>query len=402
MSVRRTQYLDLIHGRRHGPHHDALRAMLAGLAVLYRGLIGTRNLYYTLLSAARRRVNAPVISVGNITVGGTGKTPMAAHVAQMLVDRGRRPAILTRGYMGAAARADGSVERRMESDEALVLKRRCPGATIVIHPDRVAGARAAIEKGCDVMVLDDGFQHRRLERDIDLVLVDATAPFGLGRMLPRGLLREPVSALRRADLIALTRSDQIDPSDRMLLVSRLKRISGDKPILFAKHAIVGVEDVRGQPVASELTSIQAVVFAGIANFESFRRTVEELGVRVLAAYEYPDHHAYTQEELTGLVDVAQSLEANAVLTTEKDAVKIADDWDEAGCRLLVLRLEIAIDEEGERVLASAIDRVLATDRSAVRAAPQTNVGPSSLQSSRAADSPVLMEPNRAARHGDGA
>lgn len=384
MSVRRSQFLDVIHGRRLGPHYDALRALLRGMAVIYRGLIAVRNLYYTLLPAARRRVPVPVISIGNITVGGTGKTPMAALVAGLLAERGRRPAILTRGYMGASTRSDGSVERRMESDEALVLKRRCPKATIVIHPDRVAGARAAIEKGCDVMVLDDGFQHRRLERDLDLVLVDATAPFGLGWMLPRGLLREPVSALRRSDVIAVTRSDLIDPSDRMLLISRLKRISGDKPMLFARHAIAGVEDAHGRALTSDLSSIQAVVFAGIANFEGFRRTVEELGVRILAAYEYPDHHAYTPEELTGLADVAQNLEANAVLTTEKDAVKIADDWNDAACRLLVLRLEIAIDAEGERVLATALDRALAAHRPAGRSA---QAAPGAL---------------RAARHGDGA
>jgi len=306
-----------------------------------------------------------VISIGNLTVGGTGKTPMAARIAGLLHQRHRRVAILTRGYKGRATGFDAeqderSLERmRVESDEALVLKRHCPEATIMVNPDRVAAARRAVQKGFNALVLDDGFQHRRLARSLDIVLVDATSPFGFEHLLPRGLLREPVKSLRRADLIILTRSDEIDDSARRILMARLKRESGGKPVVTAVHRFAGFTDVKGRSVPVEdAGAMQAVVFAGIANFESFRRRVESLGAGVLAAYEYPDHHYYSGEEITALSDVAAEIEANVVLTTEKDAVKLVGRWDDAACRLLVLNLEIEFDEQGVRMLNDAIDKAL--------------------------------------------
>lgn len=321
-----------------------------------------RNLYYTLVSTARRRVEKPVISIGNITVGGTGKTPMAARIARMLADRRRTVAILTRGYKGRPTTATTDQPTppwTLESDEARVLQRRCPDTTIVIDADRVAGAKAAISAGCDTLVLDDGFQHRRLARDLDLVLIDATNPFGHGRMLPRGLLREPPSALKRADIIVLTRSDEIDPSDKMLLLATIRRCSGGKPLVQAVHRISGFQDVAGCFLpGQDPGAVQAVIFAGVGNFESFRRSVERLGVSVLAAYEYPDHHDYSADEITALCDVALTLEANAVVTTEKDAVKLLERWPDRSCRLLVLNVEIEFCDDGERFVAERMDEML--------------------------------------------
>lgn len=364
-----TQFLDLIEGRRKGPHMSLARGALSMLAVAYRAAIALRNAWYTCVPGSRRRVGCPVISIGNITVGGTGKTPIAAKIAQLLDARGRRVAILTRGYKGAtiqfdAGQRDEATRRwRQESDEAIILKRRCPRARVVVDPDRVAGARRAIAEGAEALVLDDGFQHRRLARDLDIALVDATAPFGRGRMLPRGLLREPPAALRRADLIILTRSDQVESSTRLALVGRLKRLSGGKPVVEAVHRTDRFMDLKGRPVDIEDPGVmQAVIFAGIANFASFRRSVEGQGITVLAAYEYPDHHDYTAEELDGLRDTAGQIEANAILTTEKDAVKLVGRWEDAGCRLLVLDLEIEFDEDGGRLLAEAVEAALATKR----------------------------------------
>lgn len=365
MTSRHTRFLDLISGRRRGLSYGLARGGLGLLSVVYRFVIGVRNTYYDTVRSSRHRAACPVISIGNLTVGGTGKTPMAARIAGLLHQRHRRVAILTRGYKGRATGFDAeqderSLERmRVESDEALVLKRHCPEATIMVNPDRVAAARRAVQKGFNALVLDDGFQHRRLARSLDIVLVDATSPFGFEHLLPRGLLREPVKSLRRADLIILTRSDEIDDSARRILMARLKRESGGKPVVTAVHRFAGFTDVKGRSVPVEdAGAMQAVVFAGIANFESFRRRVESLGAGVLAAYEYPDHHYYSGEEITALSDVAAEIEANVVLTTEKDAVKLVGRWDDAACRLLVLNLEIEFDEQGVRMLNDAIDKAL--------------------------------------------
>jgi len=143
------------------------------------------------------------------------------------------------------------------------------------------------------------------------------------------------------------------------LIGRLQRLSDGRPVIPAVHRIVGFSDVKGQDVAVEdLSAIQAVIFAGIANFESFRKTIDGLGVRVLAAYQYPDHHDYSSQEITALADVATTLEANVLLTTEKDAVKLVGRWSEGGCRLLVVKLNIEFDAEGDKILSDVIDEVL--------------------------------------------
>lgn len=359
-------YLDLVAERRRGLFPDLIRAMLSVAAVPYASAVLARNAYYDLFKKASTRVDRPVISVGNLTVGGTGKTPMTAAVAERLLARGRRPAVLLRGYKaGAAAKnakdADAVAARwREQSDEAQVLKRRCPRTTVLVDPDRVASAGKAIEQGADVLVLDDGFQHRRLARDLDIVLVDATAPFGHGHFLPRGLLRESPSALRRADLIVLTRSNDVDSTTKSLIYRTLRRHAKDRPIVEAVHASGGFLDLKGKPVRdADPADMQAVIFAGIANFESFRRSVERMGIRVAAAYQYPDHHAYRDDELTSLASLATDTDANVVITTEKDAVKIVGRWNEDACRLLSLDLRIEFVGDGEKVLDEAIDRALA-------------------------------------------
>lgn len=368
MSKAGARFLDLISKRRGGLLLDVARGTLLFLSLPYMLGVTIRNTYYDLVKRSVRRVDRPVISIGNITVGGTGKTPMAALVSRLLEQRGRNTAILLRGYKGKTIRFDDErrnralTQWRIESDEAMVLKRLCPRAAIIIEADRVSGARRAVAGGADAVVLDDAFQHRRLGRDLDVVLIDATRPFGYGHMLPRGLLREPVSSLRRADLIVLTRSDEVDVSTRGMLTADLRRVSRNKPIVQAIHRIGGFVNLKGRPVEeADASAMRAVIFAGIANFESFRHSVEGLGIQILAAYEYPDHHDYSAEEIAAFPDVAANVDANVLLTTEKDAVKLVGRWPDEGCRLLALRAEIALDAEGEAVLAGAIDAAL-TDR----------------------------------------
>ncbi|QDV92236.1 Tetraacyldisaccharide 4'-kinase [Phycisphaerae bacterium RAS2] len=360
------RYSDIISGRAQGALAEFARAALAGLSVPYRLAIKLRNLWYSCVPGARRRAALPVISIGNLTAGGTGKTPVSAMITNALLQRGRRVAVILRGYKGRPIQFDNDQrgraadQWRMESDEAEVLRRRCPTARVIINPDRVAAARQAVAERCDVTVLDDGFQHRRIRRDLDIVLIDATNPFGHERLLPRGLLREPVRALRRADLILLTRSDQADETSKALLQRKLRKASGGKPVVQAVHRIAGFLDIKSRPVTVEdARAMQAVLFAGIANFQSFRQSVEQLGVHVLAAYEYPDHHPYTAEEMSGLVETATNLEANALITTEKDAVKLVGRWPDGGCPVLVVDLSIELLDDGQAVLAAALDRALA-------------------------------------------
>ncbi len=253
--------------------------------------------------------------VGNLTVGGTGKTPFVEHVAGFYRRRDVRVAVLSRGYGAETG----------PNDEALVLEENLPDVPHLQGKDRVALARAAIEElESELLVLDDGFQHRRLCRDLDLVLIDATAPWGYGRLLPRGLLREPVSGLRRAHLIALTRCDQVNAADKVRIRCEVKRLAPGTPVIETTHRPVELtgsdgakeplERLRGRPVAA---------FCGVGNPESFRRTLSDCGANIVAFRPYLDHHAYTRADVDDLRAWARGLPSDChVVVTQKDLVKL--------------------------------------------------------------------------------
>ena len=355
---------DILSGRRRGAAAGLARAGLASASMIYRAGVAARNAWFDVVRRASVRVDVPVISIGNITTGGSGKTPMAALVAARLAQRGCRVGILMRGYMRRRGAPEGP--RRSDaaavpiSDEAEVLRRLCPGARVVIDADRVAGARRARAEGGDVLVMDDGFQHRRLRRDLDIVLVDATNPLGYGHMLPRGLLREPPRAMRRADVIVITRSDALSADECDELAGQLSTWSRGRPILRARHEVTGWVDVQGRRLDQvDAAAMRALIFAGIANFAGFVTTVERMGVEALAAYEFPDHHAYTAGEIEELAETARALEANAVLTTEKDAVKLIGRWPEdAATALMTPRVEMAMSAADSATLDAALTAAL--------------------------------------------
>lgn len=360
-----TRYLDLVSGKPSGAGSSLARTSLSLLSGPYRAAIAARNWYFDWLPSARRHVDRPVISVGNITVGGTGKTPLTAKLTDLLIARGKKVAILTRGYKGSTIRFDdddrqsAAAEFESTSDETRVLRQKCPQAAIYVNSDRVAAAVAAIEDGSNCILLDDGFQHRRLARDLDIVLVDATCPFGHGRMLPRGLLREPLSSLSRAQLIVLTRSDEIADSAKTDIIRAIQRASNSRPLIEAVQRINGFLEVKGRPVAGvDPSSMQAVIFAGIGNFESFRRCIQRMGVKILAAYEFPDHHYYSAEEISGLADTAAAVEANVLLTTQKDTVKLIGRWSDSSCPLWALNLEVEFFGEGDRILTEMVEEAI--------------------------------------------
>lgn len=312
------------------------RAALALAAAPYRAAIALRNRHYD-RTAASTRLPIPIISVGNITVGGTGKTPFVIDLAQRLERMGRSPAVVSRGYKADSGESN---------DEELLIRRRCPGVVCVADPDRAAGVdRACGQFGADAIVLDDAFQHRRLARSLDIVLVDATCPFGFGHLLPRGLLREPEGALRRADLIVVTRCDQVSRDELTRLERRLRAIAADPMMLRCTHRVIGVDALDGSPLDGSIDGKRAVVFAGVARPDCFAATVASLGVEIVGRQWWPDHHHYRSRDIVALRNAGRFPPRDLFLTTEKDAVKLArlPGLDPTGIGVV----RVAIDFEGD-------------------------------------------------------
>jgi tetraacyldisaccharide 4'-kinase len=309
------RYLAVIRGQAHGVWPLLQRLGLLAASVPYSAAVRLRNLGYQRGWLRSQRVNVPVISVGNLTVGGTGKTPCVEYVAGFYRERGWRVAILSRGYGSEAGR----------NDEALVLEENLPAVPHLQGVDRVALARIAVEElESEIVVLDDGFQHRRLQRDLDLVLIDATAPWGYGHLLPRGLLREPRSSLTRAGVIVLTRCDQVELAERERLREAMDRLAPSVPVIETTHR--PVELINSERATESLTSLcqqPVAAFCGIGNPEAFRRTLVNQGAEVCAFRTYADHHAYTRDDVQELRTWARSLPVDClVLTTQKDLVKL--------------------------------------------------------------------------------
>jgi tetraacyldisaccharide 4'-kinase len=259
----------------------------------------------------------PVISVGNLTAGGTGKTPVVALLANYFRRWGVNVAILSRGYGSKPASVN---------DEALVLERLCP-VPHVQQPDRVAGAaRATATFGSELLILDDGFQHRRLGRDFDVVLIDATNPFGFGHLLPRGLLREPIDSLKRADLVLLTRADCVSRSTRTETLVRIGGAAPHVPIVDVAFPPVRLVNASGEgrPLES-LDEVPTLAFCGIGNPAGFAATLRAASIRPADIVPFRDHHHYDVNDLVRLALRARALGAAAAVTTLKDLVKLRDD-----------------------------------------------------------------------------
>ena len=260
-----------------------------------------------------RRADVPVICVGNITTGGTGKTPMVAWVVEQLAAVGASPAIVTRGYKA----------REGKSDEAEMLSQLCD-CQIIVNADRVAGAKTAVVAGADVVVLDDGYQHRRLKRDLDIVLIDATNPFGYGYVLPRGLLRERPAALADAHAVVITRSDQISPDELADLRGRLKECAPGASMHASAHRPVGLLDERGERLdVEELAGKRVVAFCGLGNPAGFFGTVRQVGACAVAEVAYDDHAVYDDKTVEQIKELAEATDAEVLVTMQKDAVKLA-------------------------------------------------------------------------------
>lgn len=316
----RHDWRGILSGETRGALGSSLRGLLALATPFYAAAVAVRNGLFDRGWRTAQRVPVPVVSIGNLTAGGTGKTPVVAWIARRLSELDARPGIISRGY----GRLNDGV-----NDELRVLDRRCPGIPHVQNPDRVAGARAAIkEHQCNVLVLDDGFQHRRLARDLDVVLIDALDPWGYGRLLPRGLLREPARSLQRAGLIAITRADQVDEEFREHLRGEIERFSTASIVEIA-FVPAGLVNAGGQrrPL-SDLQTTTLGAFCGIGNPQAFRRTLTALGTPTTPERfrTYPDHHAYSPADQAELANWVRERGIETVVVTEKDLVKLPQTY----------------------------------------------------------------------------
>lgn len=279
-----------------------------GAAALARRRMGSRRSV---------RLERPVLSVGNITCGGTGKTPTVEMLVRDLLRLGRKPAILSRGY-GPAFGGE-----RL-TDEYLVLAANVPGVPHYVGKDRVASGRRAIEAGADVLVLDDGFHHRKLSRDLDIVLIDAILPFGHGRVLPSGLLREPLVALADADLFGITRSNLVAPSELVSVEAFLEARFPRTPRVLLETEAVECRALGGTPLPLEtLRGRRVFAFSGVGNPESFSRLLLGLGAEVARLAPFRDHHRYSASDLREIASQAREAGVEAVVCTQKDAVKLS-------------------------------------------------------------------------------
>ena len=344
----RTGYLRLIRRQTGGFWSHLARTGLRLASAAYRSGVGIRNAGFDRGWKQIHHASVPVVSVGNLTLGGTGKTPMVEWVARWYRRQGVRVAILSRGY--------GQTEGL--NDEGRVLEENLPDVPHLQDRDRVGLAGIATDElESELIVLDDGFQHRRLGRDLDVVLLDALEPFGLGHLFPRGLLREPIRSLRRADVVVLSRADLVTAADRAAIRTRAERWAGGLCWLEARHAALDLIDCDGNasPI-DQIAGRSVAAFCGIGNPEGFRRTLLPLCRGLLDLRVFPDHHAYTAEDVGSLERWAGELGANLVLTTQKDLVKLrAGLLGPAPLRALRIGLEITA---GRDIMDDVLARLL--------------------------------------------
>jgi len=343
------EYRKIVSGQRSDAAAAVCRIFLKAGTLGYGAAIHLRNLAYDKGAFKSHEVDAAVISVGNITAGGTGKTPLVIRLANYLQQRDVATSILTRGYKSGT-----------RTDEPHVLAQSCPGVEVIVNPDRVAGAAEAIGKyGAQVLIMDDGFQHRRLHRDLDILTVDATCPFGYGRLLPAGLLREPIEAIGRADAVVITRCDQVEPAQLQLVEAKLRQLKADMVITRSIHAAVCAKTEDGTAISiDDLKGKKIYAFCAIGNPQAFFDTISRLGGNIVGTARFNDHHHFDNDELAGIRQKAAASGADIILTTQKDWSRLAGvEMPAHKPTAAYLEIELKITA-GEDRLKELIERVL--------------------------------------------
>ena len=325
MKFNHQTYFDIISGKRTDVFARLARVFLAFLELPYGLVIKIRNLTYDVGLRKINKLDVPVVSVGNLTVGGTGKTPFVAWLAQKYLDEGKFPAIISRGY---------HADETGWNDEAKELKLLLPEVPQAFSKERFKAAQKLLKqytgengtRKIDVMILDDSFQYRKLFRENNILLIDATNPFGYNRLTPRGLLREPISEMKRADTVILSRADTVDVAERNRLrelvyhfapgVTWVEMVHVPRSLLFLTGKRENIDEIAGKKI---------LAFCGLGNPDAFFRTVAECGAVVKKTVVFPDHHHYTTADRAMIFDLAKMNEAEIVVCSLKDVVKI-QDW----------------------------------------------------------------------------
>ncbi len=328
--------------------------MLTLLSHIYRIIWSVHKWLYDYGILRIRKLPYPVICVGNLTTGGTGKTPAVIAITQILNGNKHRAAILSRGYKRRSKAAvlvvsDGiSILSTPEDsgDEPYLIASTLKNVPVVVGADRYKSGIASTElAGVNLFILDDGYQHLKLHRDINILLIDASNPFGNRHLLPKGILREPLSGIERADCVIITRADEGNKSN---IETIIRKHNHKAPVFNASYKATDITDQAGNSCGINIIKGKKVfVFAGIANPGSFRRSIGNAGGRITGEFLYPDHYWYKDEDIKKIFKEASGLQADAIITTAKDAVRLhgLDLYDKTGVemKLLILHVEMIID-----------------------------------------------------------
>jgi len=310
-------YKKLVSGQTKGFCPSAVRAALTCVSAGYCLIINARNKLYTSRILKAQKAKAPVISIGNITAGGTGKTPIVIWLCNYLAQKNLKPAVLTRGY-----KTDSQTPK---TDEPALIEQSCPGCSVIINPDRVQGAHVAVsEHDAQIIIMDDGFQHRRLARDIDVLAIDATEPFGYGKVLPAGMLREPASSIKRAHAVILTRCDQAEPQKLEAVKQKIKQLNKNIIIAESLHEPQCIIINKAEQKFDYIKDKKIFAFCAIGNPDSFYKTLSAQQADIVGTETFDDHHNYNPADIDMVLQKAAQLNAQLVLTTEKDWTKLHD------------------------------------------------------------------------------
>jgi tetraacyldisaccharide 4'-kinase len=314
-------YYKLISGQNKSYTAVLINMLLAVAAKGYLLVIKLRNFLYDKTFFKTHHCDPAVISVGNITLGGTGKTPLVIWLCKLLQQQNVPCAILTRGYKTTQNPKSGT---QNFSDEPAILAESCPQAKVIVNPDRVAGASEAIRNfDASVLIMDDGFQHRHLSRDLDIVTIDAIRPFGYEKIFPAGLLREPISSLKRAQAVVITRCDQTSEPELERIEHRLKTFNPDLILARSIHSAVYARTYDNKNIDIEYFRGKKIfAFCGIGNPNAFFNTLRALGAELTGSKIFDDHFSFTEGCLDDIYKHAQRTEADMILTTQKDWTKI--------------------------------------------------------------------------------
>lgn len=317
------------------------------LSFVYGVLVFLARLLYRKGIVASYRPRAKVISVGNITVGGSGKTPLVEYVASFLAQDHRRAAILLRGYKRPGSGAESCGSFTVYGDEGAMLKRNL-GERVLVEAgyDRAALAkRLDQDNRCDTIILDDGFQHWRIQRDLDIVTLDASRPFGNRFLLPAGHLREGLSSLKHAQIFCLTRCDEVSSGAISSLESVLRKINPQALVVRTRHRPESVEHLKTGAVdqLAGLRGLRAGLFCGIANSSSFLKTVQKLGAQICWQKFFGDHHVYTRREMANLAQECLKQNISCLVTTQKDAVRLEGVYSRQKAQIDILVLKISLE-----------------------------------------------------------